>query len=124
MAEEHKFGFNTLTLHAGHRPDPVTGARAVPIYQTTSFVFDDTDDAAALFALRKFGNLYTRISEAVDFGDFTEYRFRKDPYDTLRHFSKSIEEFLEMLANTLLWYVFLRTLTQVAADVRIRFRDN
>ncbi|MCZ6749017.1 MAG: O-acetylhomoserine aminocarboxypropyltransferase/cysteine synthase [SAR324 cluster bacterium] len=61
MAEEHKFGFNTLTLHGGHRPDPVTGARAVPIYQTTSFVFDDTADAAALFALRKFGNLYTRI---------------------------------------------------------------
>jgi len=61
MAEEHKFGFNTLTLHAGHRPDPVTGARAVPIYQTTSFVFDDTADAAALFALQKFGNLYTRI---------------------------------------------------------------
>ncbi len=61
MAEEHKFGFNTLTLHGGHRPDPVTGARAVPIYQTTSFDFDDTDDAAALFALRKFGNLYTRI---------------------------------------------------------------
>ena len=61
MADERKFGFNTLTLHGGHRPDPVTGARAVPIYQTTSFVFDDTDDAAALFALRKFGNIYTRI---------------------------------------------------------------
>ena len=61
MATDHQFGFNTLTLHGGHRPDPVTGARAVPIYQTTSFVFDDTADAAALFALRKFGNLYTRI---------------------------------------------------------------
>ena len=61
MVEERKFGINTLALHAGHRPDPVTGARAVPIYQTTSFVFDDTDDAAALFALQKFGNIYTRI---------------------------------------------------------------
>ena len=61
MATDHKFGFNTLLLHAGQRPDPTTGARATPIYQTTSFVFDDTDDAAALFALQKFGNIYTRI---------------------------------------------------------------
>ncbi|MDH5751479.1 MAG: O-acetylhomoserine aminocarboxypropyltransferase/cysteine synthase [Deltaproteobacteria bacterium] len=61
MSNERKFGINTLALHAGQRPDPVTGARAVPIYQTTSFVFDDTDDAAALFALQKFGNIYTRI---------------------------------------------------------------
>jgi O-acetylhomoserine (thiol)-lyase len=61
MAKEHKFGFNTLLLHAGQRPDPTTGARAVPIYQSTSFVFDDTEDAAALFALQKFGNIYSRI---------------------------------------------------------------
>lgn len=61
MSKEHAFGFNTLLLHAGQRPDPTTGARAVPIYQTTSFVFDDADDAAALFALQKFGNIYTRI---------------------------------------------------------------
>ena len=61
MPDEHKFGFDTLTLHAGQRPDPTTGARAVPIYQTTSYVFDDTEDAAALFALQKFGNIYTRI---------------------------------------------------------------
>ena len=61
MVKEHEFGFNTKLLHAGQRPDPTTGARAVPIYQTTSFVFDDTADAAALFALRKFGNIYTRI---------------------------------------------------------------
>jgi O-acetylhomoserine (thiol)-lyase len=61
MSDEHTFGFDTLTLHAGQRPDPTTGARAVPIYQTTSFVFDDTEDAAALFALQKFGNIYSRI---------------------------------------------------------------
>ena len=61
MAKDHEFGFNTLLLHAGQRPDPTTGARATPIYQTTSFVFDDTDDAAALFALQKFGNIYSRI---------------------------------------------------------------
>ena len=61
MAKEHQFGFNTKLLHAGQRPDPTTGARAVPIYQSTSFVFDDTADAAALFALQKFGNIYTRI---------------------------------------------------------------
>lgn len=61
MSEEHKFGFETMLLHAGQQPDPTTGSRAVPIYQTTSYVFEDTDDAAALFALQKFGNIYTRI---------------------------------------------------------------
>src|SRR5713101_7989678 len=58
---DHAFGFDTLSIHAGQRPDPATGARAVPIYQTTSFVFDDTDHAAHLFALQRFGNIYTRI---------------------------------------------------------------
>src|SRR5581483_7195508 len=58
---DHVFGFDTLSIHAGARPDPATGARAVPIYQTTSFVFDDTDHAAHLFALQRFGNIYTRI---------------------------------------------------------------
>jgi O-acetylhomoserine (thiol)-lyase len=52
---------STLALHAGQVPDPTTGARAVPIYQTTSFVFKDSDHAANLFALREFGNIYTRI---------------------------------------------------------------
>ncbi len=54
--------FETLSLHAGQHPDPTTGARAVPIYQTTSFVFQDTDHAAALFNLERAGNIYTRIS--------------------------------------------------------------
>src|SRR5437870_10976780 len=58
---DHLFGFDTLSVHAGQRPEPTTGARAVPIYQTTSFVFDDTDHAAHLFALQRFGNIYTRI---------------------------------------------------------------
>src|SRR6187549_2230192 len=53
--------FETLSLHAGQKADPATGARAVPIYQTTSYVFDDTDHAAALFGLQRFGNIYTRI---------------------------------------------------------------
>ncbi len=61
MTTERIFGFNTRTLHAGYSPDPTTGARAVPIYQTTSYVFEDTEHAAALFALQKFGNIYTRI---------------------------------------------------------------
>jgi len=52
---------STLALHAGQTPDPVTGSRAVPIYQTTSYVFKDTEHAANLFALREFGNVYTRI---------------------------------------------------------------
>src|SRR4249919_3537969 len=55
-------GFNTLAVHAGAKPDPATGARATPIYQTTSFVFDDVDHAASLFGLKAFGNIYTRIT--------------------------------------------------------------
>ena len=60
-APERLFGFNTRCLHAGQTPDPTTKARAVPIYQTTSYVFENSDDAAELFALQKFGNIYTRI---------------------------------------------------------------
>ncbi len=54
-------GFATRSLHAGQKPDPTTGARAVPIYQTTSFVFENSDHAAALFGLQQFGNIYSRI---------------------------------------------------------------
>jgi O-acetylhomoserine (thiol)-lyase len=60
--EDRPWGFRTRALHAGARPDPTTGARAVPIYQTTSFVFEDAADAADLFALRKYGNIYSRIA--------------------------------------------------------------
>lgn len=58
---DRKFGFETLCLHAGQLPDPVTGSRAVPIYQTTAYVFDSCDHAASLFNLQTFGNIYTRI---------------------------------------------------------------
>ncbi len=61
MSEERVPGFSTLAIHAGAQPDPTTGARATPIYQTTSYVFDDVDHAAALFGLQTFGNIYTRI---------------------------------------------------------------
>ena len=61
MAEDRAPGFSTLAIHAGAKPDPATGARATPIYQTTSFVFNDVDHAAALFGLKAFGNIYTRI---------------------------------------------------------------
>lgn len=60
QSAEQKFA--TLAVHAGAAPDPVTGARATPIYQTTSFVFNDSDHAASLFALEAFGNIYTRIN--------------------------------------------------------------
>ncbi len=60
--QDHQWGFRTRALHAGGRPDAATGARAVPIYQTTSFVFEDTADAAELFALQKYGAIYSRIS--------------------------------------------------------------
>ena len=59
---DRTYGFRTRSVHAGSRPDPVTGARAVPIYQTTSFVFADAAEAADLFALQTYGNIYTRIS--------------------------------------------------------------
>ena len=58
---QRNFGFNTRALHAGHVPDSASNARAVPIYQTTSYVFNDSDHAAALFGLQTFGNIYTRI---------------------------------------------------------------
>ena len=54
---DRKFGFETLCLHAGQIPDPATGARAAPIYQTTSFVFDSAEHAASLFNLQTFGNV-------------------------------------------------------------------
>jgi len=59
---DRQFGFETLCLHAGQIPDPATGARAAPIYQTTSFVFDSAEHAASLFNLQTFGNVYSRIS--------------------------------------------------------------
>lgn len=59
--DPHQFGFTTRQLHAGQQPDPTTGARAVPIYQTSSYVFKDTEHAARLFALEESGNIYTRI---------------------------------------------------------------
>ena len=63
---EHEPGFSTLAIHAGAQPDPTTGARATPIYQTTSFVFDDVDHAASLFGLQAFGNIYTRITNPTN----------------------------------------------------------
>jgi O-acetylhomoserine (thiol)-lyase len=61
MDNGRKFGFSTRQLHAGQQPDPTTGSRAVPIYQTTSYQFRNTEHAANLFALKEFGNIYTRI---------------------------------------------------------------
>ena len=59
--EAPKLGFETLALHGGQVPDPTTGARAVPIYQTTSYVFNSPEHAANLFGLKELGNIYTRI---------------------------------------------------------------
>jgi len=60
-SENRPLHFDTLALHAGYTPDPTTGSRAVPIYQTTSYTFRDADHAAALFGLKEFGNIYTRL---------------------------------------------------------------
>src|SRR5258708_8133211 len=59
---DREFGFETLCLHAGQIPDAQTGSRAVPLYQTTSYVFESADHAASLFNLQTFGNVYTRLS--------------------------------------------------------------
>ena len=61
MEESRNFGFETRQVHAGQRPDPNTGARAVPIFQTTSYVFEDPESAAAYFNLQEYGNTYSRI---------------------------------------------------------------
>jgi len=66
MAAPRTFQFDTLSLHAGQRPDPVTGARATPIYFTTSFVFRDSDHAAALFNMERAGHVYSRISNPTN----------------------------------------------------------
>ena len=60
--KEKEFGFDTRMVHAGHIPDSQVGARSAPIYQTTSFVFYDTDHAADLFDLKTYGHIYSRIS--------------------------------------------------------------
>ncbi|MBP2297815.1 O-acetylhomoserine aminocarboxypropyltransferase [Azospirillum picis] len=62
MSESKSFGFETRAIHAGAAPDPATGARQTPIYQTTSFVFEDVDDAASLFNLQKVGFIYSRLT--------------------------------------------------------------
>jgi O-acetylhomoserine (thiol)-lyase len=61
MSDSITYQAETLALHAGQKPDPATNARAVPIYQTTSYVFNDADHAARLFGLQEFGNIYTRL---------------------------------------------------------------
>ena len=70
--QAHQFKFDTLTLHGGTKPDPATNARAVPIYQTTSYQFKDTDHAANLFGLKEFGNIYTRLMNPTN--DVAEQR--------------------------------------------------
>ena len=66
MSDTKEAGFSTLAIHAGAQPDPTTKARTTPIYQTTSFVFDDVDHAASLFGLQAFGNIYTRITNPTN----------------------------------------------------------
>ncbi|MDE0271669.1 MAG: PLP-dependent transferase, partial [Gammaproteobacteria bacterium] len=61
LHSEREFGFHTRAVHAGARPEPGTGARAVPIYQTSSYVFEDPESAAAYFNLQEYGNTYSRI---------------------------------------------------------------
>ena len=66
MAQPPTHNFDTLSLHAGQQPDPVTGARATPIYQSASFVFKDTDTAVGLFNIERAGHVYSRISNPTN----------------------------------------------------------
>ncbi len=66
MTDQHEFGFDTRAVHAGQPPDPETGSRAMPIYATTAFVFDDAQHAADLFALQTYGNIYSRIGNPTN----------------------------------------------------------
>src|SRR5512133_1830882 len=66
MSSNEKYRLGTLSLHAGQEVDPTTQSRAVPIYATTSYVFKDTDQAANLFALKEFGNIYTRLTNPTN----------------------------------------------------------
>src|SRR5712692_10225699 len=66
MSGPHYLGFDTLSLHAGAAPDPATGARATPIYLTSSFVFKDADHAASLFNMERAGHVYSRISNPTN----------------------------------------------------------
>ena len=61
MTEEREFGFHTRSVHAGARPEPTSGSRAIPIFQTSSYVFEDPESAAAYFNLQEYGNTYSRI---------------------------------------------------------------
>ena len=66
MAKPKRPRFDTLSVHAGQRPDPTTGARATPIYQTASYVFRDTDYAVGLFNIERAGHVYSRLSNPTD----------------------------------------------------------
>ena len=68
MIKPEFLNFDTLSLHAGHQPDPVTHSRAVPIYHTTSYLFEDTDHAAALYNLERPGHIYSRLSNPTGAG--------------------------------------------------------
>ena len=66
MAKPPTLNFDTLSLHAGQRPDPITGARATPIYQTAAFVFKNTDEAVGLFNIERAGHVYSRLSNPTN----------------------------------------------------------
>ena len=73
------YRFETLQVHAGQQPDPGTGSRAVPIFQTTSYVFKDSDHAARLFGLKESGNIYTRITSSSSGSPLSRAERRRSP---------------------------------------------
>ena len=96
---DSKLKTETLALHGGQEPDPTTGSRAVPIYQTTSYQFKSTEHAANLFALKEFGNIYTRIMNPTT--DVFEQRIAALEGGTVRRLAES--ELPEETLQTLFW---------------------
>ena len=90
MSEPSGWSFETRQIHAGQAPDAVTHARALPIYQTTSYTFDSSDHAANLFALKEFGNIYTRIMNPTQ--DVVEQLWKLIEHDPTTHVVVDLEE--------------------------------
>ena len=94
---DQDYGFETLAIHAGAAPDPTTGARSTPIYQTTSFVFDDVDHAASLFNLQRFGNIYSRITNPTVAGARGAHRRAGGRHHGVRRGSGHAAQFVTFL---------------------------
>ena len=96
--DKNRRNFETLALHAGQEPDPVTLARGVPIHRTSSYVFRDAEHAANLFSLKELGNIYTRLMNPTVPQSFLKREMERDPENFRREYNA---EFTEAISNFL-----------------------